>query len=65
MTTSVKWFIAGFVTTLLSAAGCEYIPDWKYIIFYFISAPAISITGISTFVIVNNSINRSHHDGRK
>jgi hypothetical protein len=65
MTTSVKWFIAGYVMTLVSAGACEYIPDWKYHIFYFISAPAISVTAISTFVIVNNSINNGHHDRRK
>jgi hypothetical protein len=51
--------------TLVSAGACEYIPDWKYHIFYFISAPAISVTAISTFVIVNNSINNGHHDRRK
>ena len=65
MTTSVKWFIAGYIATLLSAAGCEYIPNWKYQIFYFISTPAIVIIAISAFIIVNNSINNEHHDRRK
>lgn len=65
MTTSTKWFISSFISVLLSAAACEYIPDWKREIFYFIAAPSICMMGISTFVIVNNSINRGPHDRGK
>jgi hypothetical protein len=65
MTTSVKWFIGGYITTLLSAAGCEYMPSWKYQIFYFISTPAIIIIASSAFIIVNNAINNGPHDRRK
>jgi hypothetical protein len=65
MTTSTKWFIGSFITIILSGFACEIIPNWKTQIFYFIAGPAITMLGISTFVIVNNSINKGNHDRRK
>lgn len=65
MTTSTKWFICSFVITLLSGFACDQLDEWKNEIFYLISIPAISMMGISSFVIISNIINKGNHDRGK
>jgi uncharacterized membrane protein YfcA len=65
MATVIKWFIGGFIGTLLSAWLCDIIPTWKMELFYFVAIPSIALMAFATFFIVNNVINKSDRDKRK